>query len=369
VVDAGISYRRDFIILEEESGTFRSDNQKTLTGYVKIEDRGIKAKVSIYIQNVNEGHYIAICICVRDGKVYGVKCGNIIALKQDKVDTTFETMSKNLFSSNYEINDVVGICIISAKKSKVLEGFKSQKYQYILNQIDNIEENEQKDYKKEYNLDDKSVTQKDSQYENEFKDKDESENENHDKVNILNIGNECEEKDNKENEQRDNKDNKNDYEAKQDNVYIKNDKEQEEKHEDERHEHDGRTRKEELKYIIFEADPHIEDRDDVFIPFQNANIKANWRKKHLNKIPDSYAKKVLLIPYIYNMASLYGHYIVGETDKYFIVGIPSRFNESNRYMARYGDIAEWVRMSNNLKNYGYWMFVINKEKGDIIYLE
>jgi hypothetical protein len=69
------------------------------------------------------------------------------------------------------------------------------------------------------------------------------------------------------------------------------------------------------------------------------------------------------------MAALYGHYIIGETDKYFIVGIPSRFSESNRYMAGYNDIAEWVRMSNNLRNYGYWMFVISKDKRDIIYLE
>ena len=288
-MDSNTSYKRNFIVLDEESDIFRADNQKTSTGYAKIEDRGIKTKVSIYIQDLLPDNYKVYCICVKDGKVEALKCGEIIIDKNKKAEFSCETMSSKIFEKNYLPEDIVGISIISKNNTIVLEGFKGQKLEY---KVEDLQEQKQEEQTNEI-LEEQIEPEQEKELEIEQEQKVEPEPE-----------------------------------------------------------------IEEVEEVEEEVFGNIED---YYIPFEKANIKIKWIKKPHSIIDNDFSRKFFLIPRLYYLCAKYKHYIIGEDENKMVIGIPSNYSSTYIYIkSNFGDSVKWVPISEQVEDYGYWLFFVDK---------
>lgn len=102
---------RNFIILQEDERGYSNSNDKTLSGYSKIEAKGDKCKISFYAQNlrsdINDYHALAICSKKDNKKILDL--GNITVSDVGKADLTKE----------YPIDDIGGIGLSYDKISGV----------------------------------------------------------------------------------------------------------------------------------------------------------------------------------------------------------------------------------------------------------
>lgn len=102
---------RNFIILQEDERGYSNSNDKTLSGYSKIEAKGDKCKISFYAQNlrsdINDYHALAICSKKDNKKILDL--GNIVVSDGGKAELTKE----------YSIDDIGGIGLSYDKISGV----------------------------------------------------------------------------------------------------------------------------------------------------------------------------------------------------------------------------------------------------------
>lgn len=94
---------RNFIILQEDERGYSSSNDKTLSGYSKIEAKGDTCKISFYAQNLrNDGDdYCIIAICNKKDTKKMLDLGRITVSDGGKVEITKE----------YSVDDIAGLGI------------------------------------------------------------------------------------------------------------------------------------------------------------------------------------------------------------------------------------------------------------------
>lgn len=91
---------RNFIILQEDERGYSNSNDKTLSGYSKIEARGDTCKISFYAQNLrNDDDYCIMAICNKKDTKKIVDLGKITISDGGKAEITKE----------YSVDDIAGL--------------------------------------------------------------------------------------------------------------------------------------------------------------------------------------------------------------------------------------------------------------------
>lgn len=349
--NSSFGYKRNFIILDEQDDLHRSNQSKNLTGYVKIEDRGIKTKITLYIQNIIKGRYRVMCIFTKGPDTKAVDIDELEVDNTSKAEQITETVSDNIFNKGFSTDDVIGIAIFSYENKKIAEGFKEGAKQdnyeievqnkqtvVVSETIPNIEEVEQSKVEQvEDKIQDKLEDNIEPEAEPlaEVQDKDKKEE-------ITKPKCACEEKEKFKTDL--------DLAPIQDLNPIFNEK----------------FKSFKVKPVSSEINEKREGEEDRYIPFDFANPHINWGKENTPLRRNRFSQRLLMNPYLLRMIYQYNHYIIGITDEYIVIGIPAKHSCTVNYMDFYIGRCLWVNASSKIEDYGYWLFLVNPRDGEII---
>lgn len=104
---------RNFIILQEDERGYSNSNDKTLSGYSKIEAKGEKCKVSFYAQNlkVNDDYCIMLICNKKDSKKL-INLGSIKVSEGGKAEVTKEYFVDNIAGVGISYDKISGAAIV-----------------------------------------------------------------------------------------------------------------------------------------------------------------------------------------------------------------------------------------------------------------
>lgn len=104
---------RNFIILQEDENKKSSSNEKTLSGYAKIEAKGDKCKITFYAQNLkSDGDYSIVLICHKKDMKKIIDMGKINVNEVGKGEACKEYYVDNIagLDMSYDKISGAGIC-------------------------------------------------------------------------------------------------------------------------------------------------------------------------------------------------------------------------------------------------------------------
>ncbi|MEW9094539.1 MAG: hypothetical protein AB2417_05600 [Clostridiaceae bacterium] len=122
------SYSRYFIILNEEVKGYAIASDKLPTGYVKLEIKNNKCKVSYYVQNLNKEsipYYMILILGKKDTNKL-IKIGELNIDDYGRADVSYEYPSDNIGDTGMDIENVSGAAIVKLQGNDVrpvLNGF------------------------------------------------------------------------------------------------------------------------------------------------------------------------------------------------------------------------------------------------------
>ena len=109
---------RNFIILQEDERGYSSSNDKTLSGYSKIEAKGETCKISFYAQNLrhdeDEDYYI-LAICNKKDAKKRVNLGKLSVSEGGKAEVTKEYSIDNIGGLGIGYDKISGAAIAKMK--------------------------------------------------------------------------------------------------------------------------------------------------------------------------------------------------------------------------------------------------------------
>ncbi|MDU5109784.1 MAG: hypothetical protein E6248_05025 [Clostridium sp.] len=109
---------RNFIILQEDERGYSSSNDKTLSGYSKIEAKGETCKISFYAQNLrhdeDEDYYI-LAICNKKDAKKIVNLGKLLVSEGGKAEVTKEYSIDNIGGLGISYDKISGAAIAKMK--------------------------------------------------------------------------------------------------------------------------------------------------------------------------------------------------------------------------------------------------------------
>lgn len=104
---------RNFVILQEDERGYANSDDKTLSGYSKIEAKGDKCKISFYAQNLkkdDDKYYMLLICCKKDMKQI-VNLGPLEVSDSGKGEATKEYNVSNIAGLNLEFDKICGTAI------------------------------------------------------------------------------------------------------------------------------------------------------------------------------------------------------------------------------------------------------------------
>lgn len=120
---------RNFIILQQDERGYSSANDKSLSGYSKIEAKGDKCKISFYVQNIKkEKNYSMVLICCKKDYKKLINLGSLTVNEVGKGETSKEYYINNIAGIDISYEDISGaaLCEIEGKNIKpIMHGFKN----------------------------------------------------------------------------------------------------------------------------------------------------------------------------------------------------------------------------------------------------
>lgn len=107
------NYSRYFIILQEDEKGYVFDREKSSSGYVKLEKKNNKCKVSFYAQNINPGMepYYMILICKNKDHKKLLVLGKLAINEQGKIDMYCDYDIDNIANSKMSMQHIIGATI------------------------------------------------------------------------------------------------------------------------------------------------------------------------------------------------------------------------------------------------------------------
>lgn len=108
---------RNFVILQEDERGYSNSNDKTLSGYSKIEAKGDKCKISFYAQNLkkdDDNYYMMIICCKKDLKQI-INLGPIEISDTGKGEATKEYNVSNIGGLDLQFDKISGTAIAKIK--------------------------------------------------------------------------------------------------------------------------------------------------------------------------------------------------------------------------------------------------------------
>jgi hypothetical protein len=115
------SYNRYFIIFQEEDKGYGMGPDRPPTGYVKVETRNDKSKVTVYVQNLKpfeSGECLYKCYLIghHDGKGCSAYLGTVNIDDLGRGESSWETGYENAFNSSTSIDKFNGAAIIAQRE-------------------------------------------------------------------------------------------------------------------------------------------------------------------------------------------------------------------------------------------------------------
>ena len=108
---------RNFIILQEDERGYSTENDKTLSGYSKIEAKGEKCKISFYAQNLrsdSDDYYGLVIFNKKDTKRL-VNLGNIAITEGGKIEVTKEYFRNDIGGLGLSYDKISGAAIVKLR--------------------------------------------------------------------------------------------------------------------------------------------------------------------------------------------------------------------------------------------------------------
>lgn len=104
---------RNFIILQEDERGHSNSNDKTLSGYSKIEAKGDKCKISFYAQNLrnDSGDYSIMLICNKKDVKKLIDLGKVTISEGGKAEVTREYFVDNIAGLDLSFDKISGAAI------------------------------------------------------------------------------------------------------------------------------------------------------------------------------------------------------------------------------------------------------------------
>lgn len=108
---------RNFVILQEDERGYSNSNDKTLSGYSKIEAKGDKCKISFYAQNLkkDDDNYYMMIICSKKDLKQIVNLGPIEINDTGKGEVTKEYNVSNIGGLDLQFDKISGTAIAKIK--------------------------------------------------------------------------------------------------------------------------------------------------------------------------------------------------------------------------------------------------------------
>lgn len=105
---------RNFVILQEDERGYANSEDKTLSGYSKIEAKGDKCKISFYAQNLKKDNdkYYMILICSKKDIKQIVNLGPLEVTDKGKGEVTKEFNVSNIAGLNLDFDKISGAAIV-----------------------------------------------------------------------------------------------------------------------------------------------------------------------------------------------------------------------------------------------------------------
>jgi len=116
------SYSRYFIILQEEEKGYALASDKEPTGYVKLEMKNDKCKISFYVQNLKkekEPYHMAL-ICFKKETKNIVTLGLLNIDDQGRAEHIFEFPANNIMNTGIDLDRIIGATVMKPIDKKVL---------------------------------------------------------------------------------------------------------------------------------------------------------------------------------------------------------------------------------------------------------
>lgn len=185
------NYSRYFIILQEDDRSFSVAQDKTQSGYVKIENKNDKCKITFYAQNLSreKNPYYKVLICGKKEKKQIINIGVLNIDDFGRCEISNEYDGENIGNLNISMKDIIGAAIVKSTEPSlisVMSGFLTSKegdwknYKVINmpseerseNEFDSYEEKIQENIEKEVEKEEEKVREEVKDQENieeEFK--------------------------------------------------------------------------------------------------------------------------------------------------------------------------------------------------------
>lgn len=105
---------RNFVILQEDERGYANSEDKTLSGYSKIEAKGDKCKISFYAQNLKKDNdkYYMVLICSKKDIKQIVNLGPLEVTDKGKGEVTKEFNVSNIAGLNLDFDKISGSAIV-----------------------------------------------------------------------------------------------------------------------------------------------------------------------------------------------------------------------------------------------------------------
>lgn len=122
------NYSRYFIILQEDEKGYALASDKLPSGYVKLEIKNDKCKISFYVQNLKNqmGPYCMVLICGKKDVKKVLKLGELNIDDHGRAEKTFECSGDNIMNLGINTDKVIGASImkfVDVNRVSVMNGF------------------------------------------------------------------------------------------------------------------------------------------------------------------------------------------------------------------------------------------------------
>lgn len=116
------NYSRYFIILEEDEKGYSLGVDKSASGYVKLENKNGKCKISYYVQNIKKqsSPYHMVLICNKKGSKDIIKIGEMNIDEYGRADICYEYPVDNIGNCGINADKISGAAIVKFLDSNII---------------------------------------------------------------------------------------------------------------------------------------------------------------------------------------------------------------------------------------------------------
>ncbi|MCR1935409.1 DUF7922 domain-containing protein [Clostridium tepidum] len=116
------NYSRYFIILEEDEKGYSLGVDKSASGYVKLENKNGKCKISYYVQNIKKqsSPYYMVLICNKKGAKDIIKIGEMNIDEYGRADICHEYPVDNIGNCGINVDKISGAAIVKFIDSNII---------------------------------------------------------------------------------------------------------------------------------------------------------------------------------------------------------------------------------------------------------